>query len=82
MIPLKEGGDSIPVTQENKKEFVQLSAKYRLVSSIEQQISHLSQGFYEIVPKELVTIVCSFTLTHEGSDSNYLSSSTSKSWNY
>jgi hypothetical protein len=56
-IQLKPNGDSIPVTEDNKKEFVQLSAKYRLVSSIEEQISNLSQGFYEIVPKELITIV-------------------------
>lgn len=57
-MPLKEGGDAIPVTQENKREFVQLSAQYRLYSSIKEQIEHLSTGFYEVIPKDLITIVC------------------------
>ncbi|KAG6844702.1 hypothetical protein H0H87_004578 [Tephrocybe sp. NHM501043] len=56
IVPLKEGGDSIAVTQENKREFVQLSAQYRLYSSIEKQIESLSSGFYEIIPKDLITI--------------------------
>jgi len=54
--PLKDGGELLPVTQENKREFVQLSAQYRLFSSIKEQIENLLSGFYEIIPKELVTI--------------------------
>ena len=57
IIELKEGGATIPVTQENKREFVQLSAQYRLYSSIKEQIEALSTGFYEIIPKDLVNIV-------------------------
>lgn len=57
LVELKEGGASIPVTQENKKEFVQLSANYRLYSSIKEQIEALLAGFYEIIPKDLITIV-------------------------
>ena len=57
LVELKEGGASIPVTQENKKEFVQLSANYRLYSSIKDQIEALLAGFYEIIPKDLITIV-------------------------
>jgi E3 ubiquitin-protein ligase HUWE1 len=57
IVPLKESGETIPVTQENKREFVQLSAQYRLYSSIEKQIESLLAGFYEIIPKDLVTIV-------------------------
>ncbi|KAG6866357.1 hypothetical protein C0991_005278 [Blastosporella zonata] len=56
IVPLKEGGESISVTQDNKREFVQLSAQYRLYSSIEKQIESLSSGFYEIIPKDLITI--------------------------
>lgn len=47
----------MPVTQENKREFVQLSAQYRLYSSIKDQIESLLAGFYEIIPKDLITIV-------------------------
>ena len=61
---MKEGGASIPVTQENKKEFVQLSANYRLYSSIKEQIESLVAGFYEIIPKDLVSIVSHLALSH------------------
>jgi E3 ubiquitin-protein ligase HUWE1 len=57
IVALKEGGETVPVTQENKREFVQLSAQYRLYSSIEKQIESLLAGFYEIIPKDLITIV-------------------------
>ncbi|CAK5281578.1 unnamed protein product, partial [Mycena citricolor] len=56
IVPLKEGGEDIAVTDENKKEFVQLSAQYRLYSSIKDQIENLSSGFYDIIPKDLITI--------------------------
>jgi E3 ubiquitin-protein ligase HUWE1 len=53
---LKPGGESIPVTQENKREFVQLSANFRLYSSISEQIENIVAGFQEIIPKDLITI--------------------------
>ncbi|KAG6336038.1 hypothetical protein ID866_3054 [Astraeus odoratus] len=56
IFPLKQGGESIPVTQENRREFVQLSANFRLYSSISEQIENLVAGFYEIIPKDLITI--------------------------
>ncbi|KAF8629680.1 hypothetical protein AX17_005616 [Amanita inopinata Kibby_2008] len=56
IVPLKLGGESITVTQENKREYVQLSAQYRLYSSIKEQIESLLEGFYEIIPKDLITI--------------------------
>ncbi|THH06601.1 hypothetical protein EW145_g3974 [Phellinidium pouzarii] len=56
VIPLKENGTSILVTMENRKEYVQLSAQYRLHSSIEKQIDSLLSGFYEIIPKDLISI--------------------------
>ncbi|PFH51493.1 hypothetical protein AMATHDRAFT_58882 [Amanita thiersii Skay4041] len=56
IVPLKLGGESIPVTQENKREYVQLSAQYRLYSSIKDQIESLLEGFYEIIPRDLITI--------------------------
>jgi E3 ubiquitin-protein ligase HUWE1 len=56
IIPLKENGESITVTQENRREFVQLSAQYRLYSSIKDQIESLLSGFYDVIPKDLITI--------------------------
>ena len=60
IIPLKENGASIPVTLENRKEYVQLSAQYRLTDSIKDQIEKLLEGFYEIIPKDLISIVSVF----------------------
>jgi len=56
MIPLKPDGDKIQVTNENKREYVQLAAQHRLVTSIKDQIEHLLLGFFEIIPKDLITI--------------------------
>lgn len=56
IVDLKENGASIPVTMANRREFVQLSAQYRLYSSIKEQLEHLLSGFYEIIPKDLVAI--------------------------
>ena len=73
----------MPVTQENKREFVQLSAQYRLYSSIKEQIESLLGGFYEIIPKDLITIV-SFALPCTILYANTLHnlSSTSRSSNF
>jgi len=57
VVDLKENGAAIPVTQENKREFVQLSAQYRLTKSIKEQIDALLGGFYDIIPKDLIAIV-------------------------
>ena len=46
------------MTLENRREFVQLSAQYRLYTSIKDQLEHLLSGFYEIIPKDLIAIVC------------------------
>lgn len=40
---------------------MQLSANFRLYSSISEQIENLVAGFYEIIPKELITIVSHVT---------------------
>ena len=45
------------MTNENKKEFVQLSATHRLYSSIKDQIESLLAGFYDVIPKDLIQIV-------------------------
>ncbi|KAF9531661.1 hypothetical protein CPB83DRAFT_79933 [Crepidotus variabilis] len=56
IVALKEDGEQLQVTNENKREYVQLSAQYRLYSSIKEQIENLLKGFYEIIPKDLITI--------------------------
>ncbi len=57
IVSLKENGETVPVTLENKRDFVQLSAQYRLYTSIKDQLENLLSGFYEIIPKDLIAIV-------------------------
>lgn len=54
---LKENGRNILVTDENKDEYIQLIAEYRLTTSIKPQLDAFLEGFYEIVPKEHISIV-------------------------
>jgi E3 ubiquitin-protein ligase HUWE1 len=46
-VELKENGAAIPVTEENKEEYVRLVVSYRLDNSIKDQIKSFLDGFYE-----------------------------------
>ncbi|MBW0460652.1 hypothetical protein O181_000367 [Austropuccinia psidii MF-1] len=56
IVELKPGGHDIPVTNENKAEYVQLLVQNRLTISIQEQIDAFKKGFDEIIPPELVRI--------------------------
>lgn len=56
VIELLPDGANIPVTQENKIEYVKLITEQKLTKSIQEQIDAFLKGFYEIVPKELVQL--------------------------
>ncbi|KAG8786740.1 hypothetical protein FRC15_010808 [Serendipita sp. 397] len=56
IVDLKPNGRNIPVTDENKDEYIQLIAEYRLTTSIKDQLTAFLEGFYEIVPKEHIAI--------------------------
>lgn len=46
---LKENGSNIPVTEENRKEYVELYSNYLMEKSIEKQFNMLKQGFDFVV---------------------------------
>jgi E3 ubiquitin-protein ligase HUWE1 len=56
VVELKEGGKSIPLTEENKEEYVKLVVQYRVENSIKDQIKAFLNGFYEIIPRNLIQI--------------------------
>ncbi|KAK8853332.1 hypothetical protein IAR55_004036 [Kwoniella newhampshirensis] len=56
IVELKELGARIPVTEENKDEYVRLVVSYRLDNSIKDQIKAFLEGFYEIIPPEIIQI--------------------------
>ncbi|PNS16909.1 hypothetical protein CAC42_4873 [Sphaceloma murrayae] len=56
VVDLVPNGRDIPVTEENKHEYVKLVVEQRLTKSVEEQLEHFLTGFREIVPVELISI--------------------------
>ncbi|KAJ3332713.1 hypothetical protein HDU76_013326 [Blyttiomyces sp. JEL0837] len=55
-VELKPGGKDIPVTDENKKEYVELITEWRISKRVEEQFRAFQQGFNEIIPPELINV--------------------------
>ncbi|OCT84463.1 NEDD4-like E3 ubiquitin-protein ligase WWP2 isoform X2 [Xenopus laevis] len=49
---LKEGGENIRVTEENKEEFIGLLTDWRFTRGVEEQTNAFLEGFKEVVPLE------------------------------
>ncbi|NXD71686.1 UBE3A ligase, partial [Eolophus roseicapillus] len=68
MHDLKENGDKIPITNENRKEFVNLYADYILNKSVEKQFKAFRRGFHMVTnesplkylfrPEEIELLIC------------------------
>ena len=56
VIDLIDNGRHIPVTEENKQEYVQLLVEYKLINSVRDQLDNFLIGFHDIIPRELVAI--------------------------
>jgi hypothetical protein len=54
--PLKLNGSSIPVTEDNKLEYLQLLAERRLSGVVAKETAEFTAGFYSVLPEELVSI--------------------------
>jgi hypothetical protein len=55
-VDLIPNGRRIPVTEENKFEYVQLITHHRMTAAIKSQIDCFLDGFYELVPADLISI--------------------------
>ncbi|KAF0978141.1 hypothetical protein FDP41_002656 [Naegleria fowleri] len=55
-IELKPNGKNIPVTNENKLEYVRLVTELKMTKSIEQQLNSFLKAFYEIIPRNLIQV--------------------------
>ncbi|KAG7230496.1 hypothetical protein INR49_024605 [Caranx melampygus] len=53
---LKPGGAEIVVTNENKKEYIHLVMQWRFVNRIQKQMSAFKEGFFELIPQDLIKI--------------------------
>ena len=55
-IELKPGGEAIDVTEENKKEYVDLVVEYRISRRVQEQFEAFMSGFNELIPQELINV--------------------------
>ncbi|KAF9169267.1 hypothetical protein BGX21_008274 [Mortierella sp. AD011] len=55
-IDLKENGRDITVTEENKREYVELMTEWRITRRVEEQFKAFAEGFHQLIPQELVTV--------------------------
>ncbi|KAM3862489.1 E3 ubiquitin-protein ligase HECW2 [Diretmus argenteus] len=53
---LKPGGAGIPVSEKNKKEYIERMVKWRIERGVAQQTESLVRGFYEVVDMRLVSV--------------------------
>ncbi|ETS74644.1 putative E3 ubiquitin-protein ligase hulA [Pestalotiopsis fici W106-1] len=53
---LKPDGRNIEVTNENKKEYVELMVKWRIEKRIAEQFQAFKDGFHELIPQDLVNV--------------------------
>jgi E3 ubiquitin-protein ligase HACE1 len=61
-VELKAGGSRIPVTEENKEEYVQLVAEMRMTRAIRPQIESFLSGFHEFIPPSLISLFDEYEL--------------------
>lgn len=55
-IDLKPDGRDIPVTDENKMEYIELVVRWRIGKRVEEQKDAFLEGFYELIPSELIGV--------------------------
>ncbi|KAI0142434.1 hypothetical protein F4776DRAFT_676310 [Hypoxylon sp. NC0597] len=49
-------GRNVPVTEENKHDYVRLVVEHKLLTSVKDQMENFLKGFHEIIPAELISI--------------------------
>ncbi|ORX44255.1 HECT-domain-containing protein [Hesseltinella vesiculosa] len=55
-VDLKPGGRDIDVTEENKKEYVNLITEWRISKRVDEQFQAFKKGFNELIPQELINV--------------------------
>ncbi|QLL34543.1 hypothetical protein HG536_0G04050 [Torulaspora globosa] len=55
-VDLKPDGRTAEVTDENKKEYVELFTQWKIVDRVQEQFRAFMDGFNELIPEDLVTV--------------------------
>ena len=53
---MKENGEDIIVTNENKREYVELLVNFKFVNRVKPQMDAFLEGFHDVVPEGEITI--------------------------
>ncbi|KZT60479.1 HECT-domain-containing protein [Calocera cornea HHB12733] len=53
-VELKPGGADVEVTEENKKEYVDLVVEYRISKRVKEQFDAFMSGFLDLIPQDLI----------------------------
>nr|XP_010298578.1 PREDICTED: E3 ubiquitin-protein ligase NEDD4 [Balearica regulorum gibbericeps] len=53
---LKCGGSEIVVTNKNKRDYIHLVIQWRFVSRVQKQMAAFKEGFFELIPQDLIKI--------------------------
>ncbi|CAL1703794.1 unnamed protein product [Somion occarium] len=55
-VELKAGGADVPVTEENKKDYVNCVVEYRISRRVKDQFEAFMSGFSELIPQDLINV--------------------------
>ncbi|CAO3578332.1 unnamed protein product [Absidia cylindrospora] len=55
-VDLKPGGRDIEVTEENKKEYVNLVTEWRISKRVDEQFQAFKEGFNQLIPQDLINV--------------------------
>ncbi|KAJ5137987.1 hypothetical protein N7526_004220 [Penicillium atrosanguineum] len=55
-VDLIPGGRDIPVTNENKPQYIELVTEWKIVKRVEEQFNAFMSGFNELIPADLVNV--------------------------
>ncbi|WWC58375.1 uncharacterized protein I303_100915 [Kwoniella dejecticola CBS 10117] len=55
-VDLKDDGRNIEVTEDNKKDYVDLVTEYRISRRVSEQFDAFMSGFNELIPQELINV--------------------------
>ncbi|CAO3597943.1 unnamed protein product [Absidia cylindrospora] len=55
-VDLKPGGRDIEVTEENKKEYVNLITEWRISKRVDEQFQAFKEGFNQLIPQDLINV--------------------------
>eukprot|EP00584_Thalassiosira_punctigera_P009619 CAMPEP_0172546206 /NCGR_PEP_ID=MMETSP1067-20121228/16000_1 /TAXON_ID=265564 ORGANISM="Thalassiosira punctigera, Strain Tpunct2005C2" /NCGR_SAMPLE_ID=MMETSP1067 /ASSEMBLY_ACC=CAM_ASM_000444 /LENGTH=894 /DNA_ID=CAMNT_0013333099 /DNA_START=107 /DNA_END=2791 /DNA_ORIENTATION=+ len=56
VVELTEGGEEVPVTNDNLPEFLEANLKYHLMDRVKPQMTEMLLGFFDVIPEPLLTI--------------------------